>query len=214
MLHIQKFVVNMIQENCYILNDETKEAVIIDDGAYYPEERKAIEQYILDHQLKPVHLLDTHAHFDHIMGNEALFKKFGLKAELHSNDAYLYSTISLQAQSLLANKLDIHEAPVGNFIKQDDIISFGNHSLKVIETPGHTPGGVCFYCESEKLLFSGDSLFQQSIGRTDLPGGDGVKLLSSLKNNILVLPEDTKVFPGHGPSTTIKEEKEMNIYFK
>ncbi|MFA6820001.1 MAG: MBL fold metallo-hydrolase [Bacteroidaceae bacterium] len=214
MLHIQKFVVNMIQENCYILNDETNEAVIIDDGAYYPEEKKAIEQYILNNNLKPVHLLDTHAHFDHIMGNEDLFQKFDLKAEFHENDAYLYDTISLQIQSLLSNKLNVHKVPAGPFIKSNDLISFGNIQLRVIETPGHTPGGVCFYCESEKVLFSGDSLFKQSIGRTDLPGGDGVKLLESLKRNILTLPDETKVFPGHGPSTTIKDEKERNIYFK
>jgi len=204
----------MIQENCYVLNDETNEAVIIDDGAYYPEEKKAIEQYIQDHKLKPVHLLDTHAHFDHIMGNEELFLKFGLKAEFHKKDAYLYDTASLQAQSIISSKLNVHDVPAGAFIKNNDEIIFGNLRLKVIETPGHTPGGVCFYCESEKVLFSGDSLFKQSIGRTDLPGGDGVKLLESLKNNILTLPDETKVFPGHGPSTTIQEEKELNIYFK
>lgn len=214
MLNIKVFTVNMVQENCYILSDETKDAVIIDDGAYFPEEEMAIEQYILSEGLTPKHLILTHAHFDHIMGSGKVFEKYCLKAEMSNKDAYLYDMASLQAQSIIGRKLDFQTAPVGNFLKDSDKVEFGSHSLSVIETPGHTLGGVCFYCEAEKILFSGDSLFQQSIGRTDLKGGNMEMLIKSLKEKVLTLPEETKVYPGHGSSTQIGYEKENNIYFK
>ena len=184
----------MIQENCYILNDETNEAVIIDDGAYYPEEKKAIEDYFTANKLHPVRLIDTHAHFDHILGNESLYQKYGLKAEFHSNDAYLYDMAGQQTKNLLGSSIRVNPVPFGPFLKGGDEIAFGKHKLKVIETPGHSPGGVCYYCEAEKVLFSGDSLFQQSIGRTDLAGGDSDQLITSLKARILVLPEEQILF--------------------
>ena len=214
MLHVQKFTVNMIQENCYILSDETKEAVIIDDGAYYHEERLAIEEYIQSEKLIPVHLIDTHAHFDHVLGNKAIYDKYHLKAEFNSKDATLYDNATLQAQNLLGEKFEVEKAPIGEFIKEHDLIKFGNHSLNAIETPGHSPGGLCFYCEEEKVLFSGDTLFKFSIGRSDLEGGSSSDLISSIKNKLFTLPEDTTVLPGHGPSTTIKDEKEGNLYFR
>lgn len=215
MLNIQKFVVNMVQENCYILSDETREAAIIDDGAYYHEEQEAIELYMESNQLKPVVLLDTHAHFDHILGNKALFDRYGLKARFSKADAGIYEAPSLQIQSFLRSKLDdVESAPAGNFIGDGDLIKFGNHTIEVISTPGHTPGGLCFYLKDEKVLFSGDSLFQGSIGRTDFPGGNGVMLVEMLKEKVLTLPDDVKVFPGHGPATDIKTERTSNIYFK
>ena len=214
MLHIETFVVNMIQENCYVLHDETHEAVIIDDGAYYQEEKKSIEDYIENNHLKLVHMLNTNAHLDHEFGNRAIYDRYGLEAEFHQADSDLYKMLSLQAQSIMGVKLDIETTPVSRYLKEGDKVAFGNHTLNIIETPGHTPGGICFYCEDEKVLFSGDSLFWQSIGRTDFPESDGVALIKSLKEKVLTLPEDTSVLTGHGPSTTIGEEKRKNIYFR
>ena len=214
MLNIETFTVNMIQENCYVLSDETSEAVIIDDGAYYPEEKQTIEEYIDSNHLKPVHLLNTHAHFDHTFGNRSIYERYGLKAELHQADAELYRMLPLQAQSIIGVRLNVESTPIERFLKEGDVVTFGHHALRVIETPGHTPGGVCFYCEEEKVIFSGDSLFWQSIGRTDFPGSDETALIESLKKKVLTLPEDTVVLSGHGPSTTVGNEKRKNIYFR
>lgn len=216
MLHIERFEVNMIQENCYIIHDESNEAVIIDDGAHYKEEQDAIENYIKNNHLKPVLLLNTHTHFDHIMGNKALYDTFGLKARFSSADSYLYDSISEQMKEIMGCSLhNVSDAPAGDFIKEGDELVFGNNiKIVVISTPGHTPGGLCFYLPEEKVLFSGDSLFQGSIGRTDFPGGNEYDLINSLKEKVLTLPGDVTVLPGHGPSTTIEAENYQNIYFR
>lgn len=213
MLHIQKFVVNMIQENCYVVNDETLEAVIVDDGAYYHEEKLAIENYINENGLHPVLLLDTHAHFDHIMGNKALYDRYGLKARFSRADAALYDGLKDQARLIMGFALEgLESAPAGPFVSEGDVLTFGSHRFSVIATPGHTPGGLCFYCKEENVLFSGDSLFHGSIGRTDLPGGDTEALVNSLKTKILTLPEPTRVLTGHGPATDVLTEKKINPY--
>lgn len=213
MLHIQKFVVNMIQENCYVVNDETLEAVIVDDGAYYHEEKLAIENYINENGLHPVLLLDTHAHFDHIMGNKALYDRYGLKARFSRADAALYDGLKDQARLIMGFALEgLENAPAGPFVSEGDVLTFGSHRFSVIATPGHTPGGLCFYCKEENVLFSGDSLFHGSIGRTDLPGGDTEALVNSLKTKILTLPEPTRVLTGHGPATDVLTEKKINPY--
>jgi len=206
----------MIHENCYIMHDESSEAVIIDDGAYYPKEKAAIENYIKANKLKPVLLLNTHAHFDHIMGNKAIYDTFGLKARFSSKDSYLYDSITFQMQSIMGCCLrDIEDAPAGDFVKEGDEIIFGlNHRISVIATPGHTPGGICFYLPDDKVLFSGDSLFQGSIGRTDFPKGNEKLLIDSLKKKILTLPKDVQVLSGHGPATSIEAEHRQNIYLR
>lgn len=214
MLNIQEFTVNMIQENCYILSDETNEAVIIDDGAFYEDERNDIENYLEKKGLTPVRLLNTHAHFDHTLGNPAIYDKYGLKADLHVNDAELYDRIDWQVQTILGAGLNYSMPPVGQFLKEGDIIPFGHHEIRVMETPGHTPGGICFYIKAENLLFSGDTLFQQSVGRADLPGGNMAALINSIKNKLLVLPDETQVLTGHGPATTIGNEKRHNLYLR
>lgn len=214
MIKIKCFTVNMVEENCYVLNDETKEAVIIDDGAYLRGEHQAIDTYIAREGLKLKHVLNTHAHFDHTLGNYHLFQTYGLKPEMSAADAELYGNLSLQVQSLLGRKLKVDVAPVEHLLHEKDIITFGTHQLQVIETPGHTPGGICLYCKAENVLFSGDSLFQQSIGRTDFPGGNTFSLISSLKEKVMSLPDNTKVYPGHGLPTTIGEERRLNPYFR
>lgn len=214
MIKIKCFTVNMLEENCYVLSDDTHEAVIIDDGAYIRGEHQAIDHYIVRENLIPKHVLNTHGHFDHTLGNFHLYQTYGLKPEMSTADADLYDHLSLQIQSILGRKLKVEVVSVEHFLHDGDTIRFGNHQLQVIETPGHTPGGICLYCRQENILFSGDSLFRQSIGRTDFPGGNALSLISSLKERVMTLPDSTKVYPGHGEPTTIGEERYFNPYFR
>ena len=213
MIHIKRFEVNLLEENCYIVSDETHEAVIIDCGAFYNEERQAIVNYINNNRLKPIHLLSTHGHFDHNFGNDTIWRAFGLQPELAAEDENLMD-IKKQTEELLGIPYDHEVAPIGRLLSKDDIISFGTHQLTILPTPGHTPGSVTFYCEAEKTAFSGDTLFRMSIGRTDFPGGSWTDMHNSLKNVLAMLPGDTTVYPGHGPVTTIDEERRYNPYMR
>lgn len=201
----------MLQENCYIISDETKECVICDCGAYYPAERAAIVDYIRDNGLTPVHLLCTHGHIDHNFGNNTIFDKFGLKPEVHNEDQYLMDMLAEQAEALVGITLDYAMPPVGKYFGDGDEITFGSHRLKVIETPGHSKGSVFFYCPEESMALSGDTLFRNSIGRTDYLGGSMFQIIQSLRM-ICQLPDNTVVYPGHGPQTTIGTELSGNPY--
>lgn len=213
MLKIQLFPVNPLQENCYIVSDETLECIIIDCGAFYEQDFLAIDKYIKDNGLKPVHLLNTHLHFDHVWGNQYIHDKYGLNTEASTRDQYLYNDVNGQIKQFMGMMPSTpFNAIIAKDLDEGDVITFGSHELKVIATPGHTPGGICFYCEKDNVLFSGDSLFCQSIGRTDLPGGSFNDLINSLTGKILLLPEETIVYSGHGPKTNIKDEKMFNPY--
>ena len=211
MLTIQRFECNMLQENCYIISDETKECVICDCGAYYPAERAAIVDYIRDNGLTPVHLLSTHGHIDHNFGNNTIFDEFGLKPEVHKEDQHLMDMLAEQAEALVGITLDYAIPPVGKYFGDGDEITFGSHRLKVIETPGHSKGSVFFYCPEEAIALSGDTLFRNSIGRTDYLGGSMFQIIQSLRM-ICQLPDNTVVYPGHGPQTTIGTELSSNPY--
>jgi len=213
MLNIRPFVCNMLQENCFIVNDETSEAVIIDCGAYFEDERQAIVSYIRNNHLKPRHLLCTHGHFDHCFGNDTIWHEFGLQPEVASEDEWLMD-ISRQMHDMMGVDYPGEVPPIGRFLNKDDTITFGSHSLKVLPTPGHTPGGVCFYCQEEKVVFTGDTLFHQSIGRTDFDRGSWNQLMDSLKTVVAKLPADTTVYCGHGPKTTIGTELSCNPYLR
>lgn len=205
-MQINRFCVNMIQENCYLVWDETRQAVLIDCGAYFAEEQKAISDFIAAHDLTLTHLFNTHAHFDHLFGAAYICEKYGVKIELCVDEQETYEkAVAFMTNGLHLNlKLDL--PPVGRWFKDGDKLSFGNTTFEVIATPGHTPGGVCFYCEEEGVLFSGDTLFRHGIGRCDFPGGDGEQLIHSIKTRILTLPGTVKVLSGHGEITTIAEE--------
>lgn len=213
MLNVQLFVVNMIRENCYVVSDETNEAVIIDCGALFPEECDCIKEYIAEKHLLLKHSLCTHGHFDHVFGAKFIYDTYGLKPELNAADIRLYNNCGEQLRLFLGKELEIETPPHGDYIGEDSVIKFGSHSFSVLPTPGHTPGGISFYCEKENVVFTGDSIFRHSIGRTDFPYGDEELLHGKLNENIMTLPECTTILPGHGRSTSVGEEKRENPFF-
>ena len=201
----------MLEENCYVVSDDSGECAIIDCGAYYPAEREAIVRYIREGGLKPVRLLATHGHLDHNFGNDTILWEFGLKPEVGAGDEKLMRGLARQAEQFYGITLDTPCPAVGRFFEEGETIRVGSHGMTVIETPGHSNGSVCFYCEEEKVLFSGDTLFRTSIGRTDFPGGSMFRIINSLRH-LGQLPDDTRVLPGHGAYTTIGEELAHNPY--
>lgn len=211
MLKIKTFVCNMLQENCYVVSDETEECVIIDCGVYYEEERRAIVNYIHGNGLQPMHLLCTHGHLDHNFGNNTIYEAFALAPEVSEGDEKMMQNLERQAQSFYGMSLNYEMPPVGKILSEDEPVTFGIHSWKVIATPGHSKGSVCFYDASERVLFAGDTLFQRSIGRTDLMGGSMLQIIQSLRM-LAQLPDETTVYCGHGPTTTIGDELRMNPY--
>lgn len=211
MMNIKRFVCNMLQENCYVVHDESNECVIIDCGAYYEEERLAIVNYIKEHHLRPTHLLATHGHLDHNFGNNTMEEVFGLKVEVAEGDVEYINKSQDQAQSFFGISLDYSIPSISKTLKENDEIKFGNHSLHVLETPGHSQGSLTFYCKAENVAFTGDTLFRHSIGRTDFAGGNMFQIINSLRM-MAQLPDETVVFPGHGDQTTIGEELAHNPY--
>ena len=211
MLKIERFICNVLQENCYVVSDESKECVIIDCGAFLPEERKNIVSYIRDNNLVPKHLIATHGHIDHNFGNDTIFQEFGVAPEIHKGDKSLMEALPEQAQAFAGIVLEYDMPPVGKYLDETDRISFGNHAFTIIETPGHSCGSIFLYCKEEKMAFSGDTLFKGSIGRTDFAGGSMFQMMQSLRM-IGQLPDDTEVYPGHGNSTTIGMELATNPY--
>lgn len=212
MLHIEHLAVNMMSENTFIVSDETKEAVIIDCGTFDPEEKKTISDYVAKEKLTIRHLLQTHCHFDHILGAPFVAKTWDVLPEMHSKEVNLYHSLPQQLKMFLGMELPVVLPPVGGTFEWGDTFTFGNHTIQTLPCPGHTPGGTCFYLKDEGVLFSGDSLFHECIGRTDFPGGDQRLLLKSLWEHILTLPDDVVVAPGHGDTTTIGHEKKNNLY--
>lgn len=210
MLKIETFTCNMLQENCYVVSDESKECVIIDCGAYYEAEKLAIEKYITDNELKPVHLIATHGHLDHNFGNPFISKTYGLPLEIDSSDAALVRATEKQA-ALFGITLN---EPMDMDIKMfhmGDRIKFGSHEIEVIETPGHSMGSVVLYIKEEKLAFTGDTLFRGSIGRTDFEGGSMLMIIQSLRM-FVQFPDDIRLLPGHGQETTMGYELAHNPY--
>ena len=214
MLDIKTFQFNLLQENTYIVSDETRQCVIIDCGAFFDSERKAIVTYLNDQHLQPVRLLCTHGHLDHCFGNDTIYDAFGLKPELHAEDEFLAADLTKQAADMFGMPYNRPTPPIGRFLSDGDRISFGSHELRVLHTPGHTPGGVSFYCEAEKVLFTGDTLFRMSVGRTDFERSSWQQSLSSLRHVISPLPDDTTVYCGHGPKTAVGDERKANPYLR
>lgn len=210
MARIATFCVNMMHENTYVFSDDTKECVIIDCGCFEQEEKEALAAYIDENGLTPKHLLCTHFHLDHVFGNQFILDKYGLQAEVNSGDHLLYELQRLQAVAFELDDSAAHTPKPSMNLDDSKIIKFGNTEIKVISTPGHSPGGVSLYCESEKVVFTGDTLFNGTYGAVNLPGGRLSKLYKSITEKLFLLPEETIVYPGHGAETDIKMEKATN----
>ena len=213
-MKIKKFEFNMFPVNCYLLIDEdTKEAVVIDAGCFYDEEKQMLKNYIDSHSLSLKHVLNTHLHLDHLFGNPFLFKEYGLRPEAGQQDEFWLAQVSSHSR-MFGFRYDEEQPALGRYICHGDKINFGNIELEAIHVPGHSPGSMVYYCRKENCLFSGDVLFQGSIGRADLAGGNFDELREGICSHLFVLPEDTKVYPGHGHSTTIGYEKKNNPFFR
>ncbi len=205
------FIFNPFQENTYVLFDETNTCAIIDAGNLLTEENKVLDNFIAENNFQVEYLLNTHNHLDHIFGAKHFVDKYNVKMASHSDDLFWINNFVEHSRNY---GIQITEpAPKPDILLNDgDVITFGNTELQVIHLPGHSPGGVAFYNEKQGILFSGDSLFNSSIGRTDLPMGDYDSLISAIKEKLFVLPDDTQVFPGHGGQTTIGKEKMSNPF--
>lgn len=210
MIRIQSFTFSPIQENTYILYDESGECVIIDPGCYDERERSQLSAFIEENKLTPVRLLNTHTHLDHIFGNAYVAKKYSLEPEFNKNDQRVFEAFAATC-ALYGLNCD-PSPPAGNYLEEGDIVKFGNSSLEIVFTPGHSPGSITFYNREEKFMIAGDVLFYQSIGRTDLPGGSFEVLMNSIKTKLFPLGDDFKVYSGHGPETNIGFERKNNPF--
>lgn len=210
MINIHSFTFNPFSENSYILSDESGECVIIDPGCSNSSEEQELTDFINKAGLNPVKLLNTHCHVDHVFGNLFVAEKWKLGLEMHQLDIPVLESFARVCQ-MYGFPGGPQPAPA-HFFEDGDTVSFGNSTVKILFTPGHSPGSVCFYSEEQKFVIGGDVLFQNSIGRTDLPGGDFDTLEKSIRTKLYVLPDEVTVYPGHGPSTTIGYEKRNNSF--
>jgi len=212
MFTIKCFQFSPIQENTYLLFNEFNNCIIIDPGCYFEEEREILAQYILSNQLKPQILLNTHCHLDHVFGNKFVAEKYHLTPQIHPNEKQVldYAPTS----GLIYNMPFDNYVGSLKYIEAGEKIQLDNDELISIFTPGHSPGSLSFYCKSQDFIIGGDVLFQRSIGRTDLPGGNFETLISSIRNELFVLPDETIVYSGHGRTTNIGDEKRENPYLR
>lgn len=212
MLKVKNFEFNYFGENTYLLVDEdTNKAIVVDPGMFKPKEQRVFDDYILQNKLELIMVVNTHLHLDHCFSDNYVRNNYGVKIAAHKADSSLGLSIVDQARRF---GLAIESDPVAIDIELNDgdVITVGNSRLVVIHVPGHSPGGIALYSEADKFVLSGDSLFSHSIGRTDLPGGDATQLISSIREKLFQLPEQTTVLPGHGPYTSIAVERTENPY--
>ncbi|MDX5347544.1 MAG: MBL fold metallo-hydrolase [Hymenobacteraceae bacterium] len=209
-MNIKTLTFNPFSENTYILSDDTNECVVVDPGCSDKHERAELDEYIKNNNLKVVRLLNTHCHIDHVLGNYHVSKTYNVPLEIHKGD--LPTLRAIPAYAPAYGVTDYQEVLPEKYLEEGKDVTFGNTTLKVLFTPGHAPGHVVFYNEADKSVIGGDVLFQRSVGRTDLPGGDFDTLISSIHKKLFTLPDSVTVYPGHGPATTIAEEKKYNPF--
>ena len=212
MISIKSFVFNPFSENTYVLFDETKDCIIIDTGCYENNEKEELKNFIYENALNVVRLLNTHCHIDHVLGNSFVANTFDVNLEIHERELVILKAVTSYSSNYGFPNYD--EQLPGKFLKENDQIRFGESNLEVLFTPGHAPGHVLFVNKEQKFCIGGDVLFQMSIGRTDLPGGDFDTLIDSIQQKIFPLGDDWVVYPGHGSTTTIGFEKENNPFCK
>ena len=211
MIKVHFFTFSPFAENTYILSDETAECIIIDPGCYTEKERNQLSLYLQENQLQPVRLLNTHCHIDHVFGNRYVSEKYQLGLEMHRAEIPVLNSLSTVAQ--MYGIPDVQQSPdPSHFIDEGSVIQFGNSQLEVLFTPGHSPGSISFYCKEQQFVIGGDVLFEGSIGRTDLPGGDYDTLMNSILQKLMPLPDDVIVYSGHGNPTKVGTERKSNPF--
>ncbi len=212
MASIKAFTFGPFQENTYIVYDSTKECVIFDPGCFGDKEKNELSAYIDDNNLKPVKLINTHGHIDHVAANKYVADKYKLGVEINEKDLFLLQNVEKTARMY---GLYVEPSPdPTTFLNEGDVIKFGNTTLDILFTPGHSPGSLCFVDKADKNIIGGDVLFMGSIGRSDLPGGDFDTLIKSIREKLFTLPDDYTVYSGHGPKTSIGFEKKSNPFLQ
>ena len=212
MLSIKEFTFNPVAENTYILYNENRECCIIDPGCYFDQERASLKEFIEKSELRPVLLLNTHCHLDHVFGNKFVHDSWNLTLHIHEKERMVLETAPIAGKTW--------QLPFDNYegslvmIKEGETLKIGDDEMEIRFAPGHSPGSVCFYHEAGGFVIGGDVLFNGSIGRTDLPGGDYATLINSIQTQLFTLPDETRVYSGHGPMTTIGFEKMNNPFVK
>jgi len=212
MISIKSITFNPFQENTYIAFDETRECIIIDPGCYYERENTILKNFIEQNNLNPVALVNTHCHLDHIFGNNFVADRYNLIPIMHKAELPMleYAAIAAVKYGLNFNKLP----ETTNFIEEGDVIKFGKSKFNILFTPGHSPGHISLVNNEENIILSADVLFHLSIGRTDLPMSNHETLLSSIKDKLLILDDKMVIYPGHGPYTTIRNERHNNPFLQ
>ncbi|MCA6078996.1 MBL fold metallo-hydrolase [Fulvivirga sedimenti] len=210
MIHVKSFVFNPFMENTYVLSDETGEAVVVDPGCYEEYEQEMLAAYIEQEGLKVIDLINTHGHIDHVLGNYFITRKYGVKMRMHELDVPVLKAVESYAPSYGFNEYQPIEPD--SFLNEGDLIRFGNTEMEIMFLPGHAPGHIGLLSRDQKLLVSGDVLFRESVGRTDLPGGDHNTLLDSIREKLFTLDDEIVVYCGHGPETTLGHEKRYNPF--
>jgi hydroxyacylglutathione hydrolase len=212
MLIIKSFVFSPIQENTYVLYNDKDACLIIDPGCYFGNERRTLQEFIEAEKLTPKFLLNTHCHLDHVFGNKFIYDEYALTLHIHEKEKIV---LDYAAEAGLRWNMPF-ENYRGEliFLKEGDKIKLDDDELEVLFAPGHSPGHICFYCEAQQFIISGDVLFKLGIGRTDLPGGDMNILLDSIRTKLFSLPDEVIVYSGHGQPTTIGFEKKNNPFLK
>lgn len=211
MAYVVRLTFNPFQENTYLVYDDTGEGIVIDPGCFSQEEREELSRRIETLGIKPVRLINTHCHLDHIFGNRYVSEEYDIPLEIHRGELPVLQSAP-QAGMLFGIAFSEEPLAPGGFLEEGSDITFGQTTLKAILTPGHSPASLSFFCEEDRFIIAGDVLFYGSIGRTDLPGGDFQTLIGSIRNNLFPLGDDVTVYPGHGPETTIGFERRHNPF--
>lgn len=212
MLQIHQLTFNPFAENTYLIEDEDKHAIIVDPGMYGPGECQRFQDYVQHQGIKPVKLLLTHAHLDHVFGVDWVNKTYQITPQLNKEDAFIYNSAQATAMQYGLQMESLPEVDLS--LEADSSISFGGQEIKCLFTPGHSPGSISFYSKEDEWVIGGDVLFQGSIGRTDLPGGNYQTLIDSINNQFMILSDDVRVYSGHGPMTNIGQERISNPFLQ